>query len=57
MIVKKAHMYLLVSLIISVFVIGCSPELSVPKNPKVPKYVEDLSVKVTTQSSCQDISQ
>lgn len=51
MIVKKAYMYLLVSLIISVFVIGCSPELSVPSNPKVPKYVEDLSVKIDVDRS------
>ena len=44
--VKKAHMFLLASLIIPLFIIGCSPELSVPNNPKVPKYVEDLSVKI-----------
>ena len=43
---KKAHMFLLASLIIPLFIIGCSPELSVPNNPKVPKYVEDLSVKI-----------
>ncbi|MGN1188972.1 MAG: hypothetical protein ACI4SL_01090 [Candidatus Ornithospirochaeta sp.] len=38
-------------LIISICLIGCSPDLSVPKNPKVPKYVEDLSVRIDVDRS------
>ena len=43
---KKIRFLVAFLLLFSICFIGCSPELSVPKNPKVPKYVEDLSVKV-----------
>lgn len=43
---RRTYISLFVFLIISICLIGCNAELSVPKNPKVPKYVEDLSVKI-----------
>ena len=48
---RRTYINLFVFLIISICLIGCSAELSVPENPKVPKYVEDLSVKIDVDRS------